>query len=494
MRSLSRFIFLVIGGCLSLSGTLQAQSPRFDETLTGVIAGKQNGTYVQVPFEAPPGMERLTVSFSYTNHQQHTILDIGIRDPERFRGWSGGNKSTFTIGLADATPSYLPGLILPGTWHLLIGVANVRRGQQTTYTAHIHFTPDGKAGIESFTAAPLETGARWYRGDLHMHTGNSDGTCPSQTGKMVPCPVFVTVEAAVKKHLDFIAITDHNAISQYELERALQPYFDKLLLIPGREVTTYYGHANLFGTTEYIDFMVGPDDMDKLYYEAHAHGALLSLNHPIEPLGEACIGCAWQAKDFNMRLPDMIEAINGNNPLLHTLDIAFWQKQLDVGIRVPVIGGSDTHRPMETDGGRAGVGVPTTVVWANELSVPAILAGIKAGHVFIDVAGTEDRMLTITATADDKTAMMGDVLDVPAGRAAKFSARVAHCQRLRFVWVIDGKRQKPVQLTADEAVERYRWTSDGARHDIRAMVLDAGDDNVEMVANPVYVDWPEGEK
>ena len=67
---------------------------------------------------------------------------------------------------------------------------------------------------EGFASAPLETGMRWYRGDLHMHTANSDGNCASQSGKRVPCPVFVTAQAATQRGLDFIAITDHNATSQ----------------------------------------------------------------------------------------------------------------------------------------------------------------------------------------------------------------------------------------------------------------------------------------
>lgn len=34
----------------------------------------------------------------------------------------------------------------------------------------------------------------------------------------------------------------------------LQPAFDKILLVPGREITTFYGHANVFGLTDFIDF------------------------------------------------------------------------------------------------------------------------------------------------------------------------------------------------------------------------------------------------
>lgn len=40
-------------------------------------------------------------------------------------------------------------------------------------------------------------------------------------------------------------------------EPTLQPYFDKLLLIPGREITTFQGHFNLFGATQFLDFRLG---------------------------------------------------------------------------------------------------------------------------------------------------------------------------------------------------------------------------------------------
>jgi hypothetical protein len=34
----------------------------------------------------------------------------------------------------------------------------------------------------------------WYRGDLHMHTVHSAGSCASQRGQRVPCPLFLTAK------------------------------------------------------------------------------------------------------------------------------------------------------------------------------------------------------------------------------------------------------------------------------------------------------------
>ena len=65
--------------------------------------------------------------------------------------------------------------------------------------------------------------------------------------------------------------------------RELQPYFDKVLLIPAREITTFYGHMNLLGTTSYLDFRVGSQsvpDTNTLLRSAQKLGALVSINHP----------------------------------------------------------------------------------------------------------------------------------------------------------------------------------------------------------------------
>ena len=62
-------------------------------------------------------------------------------------------------------------------------------------------------------------------------------------------------------------------------------------------------------------------------------------------------------------------------------------------------------------------GTPTTVVHAAELTQAAILDGIRAGHVFVDVAGSGSGMLDVRASHGAKEAMMGDSLAAPAGAA-----------------------------------------------------------------------------
>jgi len=302
----------LLTGWLAIVTCTSVHSQETNLVLRGTVKGDQNQTYLEVPFEVPAGTVRLNVSFHYLGKEQGTTLDIGVQDPQRFRGWSGGNKSSFTISTADATPSYLPGNIPPGIWKLLIGVPNIRRNSIASYEADFQFQLAGsKSGAERFSDAPLLPSAGWYRGDLHMHTAHSDGHCQSQTGKQVPCPVFVTLHAAAGRGLDFVAVTDHNTISHYDALRELQPYFDRLLLIPGREITTFEGHANVYGSTEFLDFRVGSSsvpDMDSLLQRVGPGNSIVSINHPNAPSGEVCMGCGWHPKSADMRLVAAVEA------------------------------------------------------------------------------------------------------------------------------------------------------------------------------------------
>jgi hypothetical protein len=467
-----------------------------DLVLEGVISGSQNESYIQVPFVVPAGMERVTLTFDYTGKEQHTALDLGLLDPVELRCWSGGNKSLLTVGIADATPSCLPGLIPPGKWNVLIGVPNIRPKVQSHYTIHVYFSSTGAVASEpAVLNAPLKAGPAWYRGDLHMHTAQSDGQCPSQTGKMVPCPVYFTVDAAARRGLDFIAITDHNASSQYNPMRELQPYFDKLLLIPGREITTFQGHINFLGTTDFVDFRLGSKevpDVNTLLRGAASVGGLTSINHPGDPSGEICMGCGWTpSSKVDMHLLTAVEAVNGGSEQYGIPNIPFWDKQLNNGCRLAGIGGSDNHRPMQPFDGTGSIGSPTTVVYATELSTPAILAGIRAGHVFIDLAGTRDRLLEVTARAGNKVVHMGDLLAVPKGQTVDFDVRVTAATGGKVRWLEDGHEVSMKTSTAVTFVDQsfsLAWVSDGRRHWFRAEVMGANG-KMWLLGNPIYVNW-----
>ena len=470
---------------LFLASAVTAHSPASpDVVLQGEVHPNQNQTYFEAPFTVPKGTHRITVAFHNLGRDQHTVLDLGIADPFRFRGASGGNKDQFTISETDATPSYLPGEIPAGRWKLLIAVPNIRPNVTSHWRAEIWF--NRRLEDSSFTEEPLRTSPGWYRGDLHMHTAHSDGSCASQTGKPVPCPLFLTVEAAARRDLDFVAITDHNTTSHYDDERELQPYFDKLLLIPGRELTTFYGHANAFGTTSFIDYRV--PDVNSMFRQARSLGAIISINHPEAPTGEICMGCGWTpATPVDMNLVTAIEVINGGGRPAKQ----FWEKQLRDGHRLTAIGGSDNHHADWPAERPASIGYPTTVVYAQGLSVADILDGIRSGRVFIDVAGSRDRLLDMSAHTASMSTEMGGDLKLQGGQEVALKIHVVGCPGGTVHFLLDGEPSPelaPLAIASGDQVLNANWHGDGNRHWIRAEVYDGGG-HLLLFGNPVYINF-----
>lgn len=478
--------------------------------LKGSISGTDNLGYRDVPFRVPDGVRRITITLTHTGAEQHTVIDLGLFDNERFRGWSGGDKTTITLSETDATPSYLIGPIRAGTWHLILGIPNIRKDSVADYEADIHFTKVGAPLPDSaFSDAPLATGVRWYRGDLHMHTAHSDGQCDSQSGKKVPCPLFKTLETASARGLDFVAVSDHNTISQFNDERELQPYFDKLLLIPGREITTYRGHANVFGTTDFIDFRLASPAMPgfgKLLNQVESAHGLISINHPKLPSGEVCMGCGWQVTDADFHRVQAIEIVNGGATALFgnadnpVSGLPFWEDLLNRGYRITAIGGSDNHNGPSA---KAPVGYPVTVVHASELSDRAILDGIRKGHVYIDVDGTNDHRFSlhgqfdVAAFLNDKiVGEMGDNVASPKGTVLTLvvvSPQGSIDQSVRLISdskVVDTKIIPSLKANRDGFIggTQFEYVSDGARHWVRVEVRDK-ENHLLLIGNPIYLNF-----
>ena len=493
-RCLSACIYLVVllGGWVHAAAQTPAQGSPADLVLTGDVSGTQNQTYIEVPFTVPAGIRRISVDFQFTGKEQRSVLDLGIADPQRFRGASGGNKSHFTISETDATPSYLPGAIPGGQWHLLLSVPNMRPQVVSHYRADIRF--NAREEEESFTTQPLAASKRWYRGDLHMHTAHSDGSCSSQSGRRVPCPLFLTVQTATSRGLDFIAITDHNTDSQNNEMRELQPYFDRVLLIPGREMTTFHGHFNVFGVTQFMDWRVikGVRDLNAILGDVRAKGGLASVNHAEAPGGEECMGCRWEpAPGTDMNLFSAVEVINGGEIMFSSA--RFWDAQLREGHRLAAVGGSDSHNATSKPGPPGSIGWPTTVVEADNLSVPAILNAIRAGRTCVDSTASHDKFVDFDAETGGTSASMGGSLHVADGAPIHVHVHTVAAKGSIVHYLIDGEEFASIAAmpvdSADSTVAAT-LTVNAGRHWLRIEVRDnAG--TLQLTSSPLYINFPE---
>ncbi|MCT7378405.1 CehA/McbA family metallohydrolase [Chelativorans salis] len=333
-------------------------------------AGKGRSPYFYVPFDVSEGTTRLDVTMRYARADD-CIIDFGCADPrlgdfpseEGFRGWSGGAREAFFIAADDATPGYVHGEMPAGRWRVILGLYKVpARGVDVELTFSFDNAPRPLVP-QPQPSRPVRQGAGWYKGDLHCHTFHSDAKGSPE----------LLHAAARQARLDFLAVSDHNTITQ-------RRYFHvhsspDLVFVRAMEVTTEHGHANVFGVDEWVDFrMSRPEDAHALSRIVREKGGLLSVNHDKPPI------------PWNHALPeiDCMEVWQQAWLSRNWVSLARYQERLAAGLRIAAIGGSDFHQPDRLmPEGPFVLARPTTVLWLDELSEEAVLAAMKAGRGYV---------------------------------------------------------------------------------------------------------------
>jgi hypothetical protein len=239
-------------------------------------------------------------------------------------------------------------------------------------------------------------GRGWYRGDCHVHSVYSDG-------KLTPEQLAAGARAA---GLDFIATTEHNTADAHGAWRAHAG--DDLLVILGEEVTTGTGHWLALGLQpgQLIDWRYQARDglVGRHLDQVHHAGGLCVAAHPHTPYPAGTF--MYPYRGF-----DAVEVWNG----LWTSDrpwnadneaaLAEWGGSLAADVQDrrwrPALGNSDTHLEDQ-------IGIPHTVVLAEELSTDAVLGGIRTGRSWIAESAAVD--LSLEAAAGDRSAGIGERL------------------------------------------------------------------------------------
>ena len=481
--------------------TPAAPVPAAEVVLTGTLHDRDRATTQDLPFDVPAGTAQVRVDFAYDGRDRGVTVTLGIADPVRVRGWGGGTKYRFAVADAYATPSFLPGPIPAGRWRLLMTVPSIRAGDQAHWTAGIRFAPASDLTAVAFAPVPIRAGAGWYRGDLHTHSGQSDARCRSYAGREAGCPPFYTFQEAAAHGLDFVALTDHNVTSHFIEMGYLQPHFDTLLLLPGRELTTRDGHANLLGYMGPLETDIGrpgAETVGAMLASAHATGGFLTINHPSRPTGEDCLGCGWAVRDTDYGNVDAIEVVNGGTTIETPGDreaaivrqLRYWEALLDRGHRLVGVAGSDNHdaiqyRGRSPIGPQAAIGSIATVVHADDLSQGAVLAGLRSGRVFVDLDEGRGRVLDLSATRGTARAAMGGTLPRGPGRIAAM-VHVEGVRGGRIALTVDGRTVAvPAAMIATDAGDMAVPVR-GARRWFRVDVR-RPDGRLWLIGNPVYI-------
>jgi hypothetical protein len=360
-----------------------------------------------------------------------------------------------------------------------LGVPSIGATQSSKWTATIRFSTRSTP-IEGLSPA-LKTESGWYVGDLHAHTLHSDSfgcVDPSSTVAR-GCQPWEVVEAARARHLDFFAITDHNTTSHHADLATLQESLTSMLLLRGQELTTFHGHANVYGTSRPIDFRLGFKGraMDDVMNDVAHEGALLSINHPGRDTGDSCTGCGWDAPATPWNRIEAMEVLNGGVIEGRTAGMPFWYARLNEGHRITAIGGSDDHAARSPSGH---IGSPATVIYASELSERALLEGIRSGRVYVRTRGPEGPTLELSTGA----VQMGGVVHVAtAGSPMRLDIHAINAAGQRAEIVRNGEVIETLMVdAADQKLSFDLTTTPGQWVHIR--LRDAK--GITVFTNPIY--------
>ena len=259
-------------------------------------------THFFVPFEVPEGIAEVVVC--HDDLSDANILDWGLDDPNGFRGWGGGLSDPAIVGVEAASRTYIPGPIPAGTWEVVVGKARI---EETPAPYRIEIYLRTESSLPPQPRSPYEDPgvlndeARWYAGDFHVHSRESGDATPT---------IAENLDLAREVGLDFLMMSEHNTNSGLTLYGDIQPSYPDVLIFPGVEWTTYAGHANALGATEWVDHKVGVRGVtvEGAIQAYHDQGALFSINHPL--VGDPTYG---------QRRPRLQVA----RPFLHAAELSF---------------------------------------------------------------------------------------------------------------------------------------------------------------------------
>ena len=217
--------------------------------------------------------------------------------------------------------------------------------------------------------------SKWYKGNLHTHTTNSDGDAtPSHVAEWYRSNGY-----------DFLCISDHNHLTI--LNDSNQKRWP--LLIPGEEVTSAVGktpvHVNGYGINELVEPSGSNDVVTALSENVQrivAAGGLASINHPNY---KWAFGYNQLVKVSGYRF---IEVYNGHHLSNSDGDLErpsvsnIWDQLLTSGKKILGLAVDDSHNYHEIGPDLSNPGRGWIQVKVNQLSKNSILQAMSQGNYY----------------------------------------------------------------------------------------------------------------
>ena len=241
---------------------------------------------------------------------------------------------------------------------------------------------------------------KWHRVELHTHTIASDG---------IMDPSELVLRSKDRKY-EAIVVTDHNTTTSCLAAEAAGKK-SGVLVIPGIEWTTFWGHIVVSGGTSRVDWRhVNLENIEEKIKEAKKDGDLVTVAHPKRLGTPFCSECRFLYKLNSWEDIDAYEVWSHYNPhksIESKKAKAEWGELIDSGYHIAPVYGYDWHAPDE--GGPAFA--YTYVGVEGDLTKESIFDAIKKNHTYITMGVEIDAYVE----KDGKHYDLGD--EIPNGNA-----------------------------------------------------------------------------
>ena len=273
-----------------------------------------------------------------------------------------------------------------------------------------------------------------YAVDPHVHTGVS-GDAEGELRQVV--------SAAARAGLDAVVITDHGsvqagpAVARAAARRARHASTSRRpspLLILGAEASVRGAHVGLWNLSGRADVhrpRPPADDLALLHRISEREpDSLAVLNHPAwERIGGRYLGPRWLQPGGGGPKFDAVELWNGKQNLRHKTRamVLRWESLLSRGIRPPLVGASDAHKPSE-------IGRVHTVILAPSLAPADLVRAVRQGRTYL----TDGPRMRFELDGVGP----GDTLEIPPSHPAGRARLVVrgHTRTRRTLEVMLGRR------------------------------------------------------
>jgi predicted metal-dependent phosphoesterase TrpH len=254
----------------------------------------------------------------------------------------------------------------------------------------------GASALEARAAAQPET--RWFKGNTHTHTLNSDGdTAPDEVVRWY------------REHdYHFLVLSDHNFLTSVDGVNALFGADQRFLVIPGEEVTDRFETKSIHINGLNVDTLVLPQGGGSVLETVQRNVDAIRAANGVPHINHPNFGWSISADELaRVRNNRLFEIFNGH-PMVNNVGGGgspgleqMWDTILSRGVLLYGIAVDDAHNfrtPWDAESSRPGQG--WIYVRAERLSAEAILDAMERGDFY---ASTGVVLLDYRVTAASMT-------------------------------------------------------------------------------------------